>query len=221
MMPLGLILLVVIGILLLFGVLHNVMDRMRMNDKWAFAVVLGMLVGSWIPDIPLGAYLTVNIGGALIPLGVCVYLWIKAGTAWERIRALIAAVAAAGVMLLIDRYFPAEPVQMPFDVHYLYGIAAGLCAYVLGRSRRAALIAGILGVLLGDVFTLIWAWRRRIGSVLRMGGAGAMDAMVLSAVIAVLLCELIGETWEKLQGGTKKKHMTFENGEFVEAGGKR
>ena len=48
------------------------------------------------------------------------------------------------------------------------------------------------------------------------GGAGAFDATVIAGVFAVVLAEVIGETREKIQGGTAKKDMAFERGEFVQ-----
>ena len=37
------------------------------------------------------------------------------------------------------------------EPNYLYGIAGGVIAYLLGRSRRGAFIAGVVGVLQMDV----------------------------------------------------------------------
>ena len=45
---------------------------------------------------------------------------------------------------------------------------------------------------------------RGIPGTIRIGGAGFLDAVVISPIIAVLLVELIGETREKIQGGTSQ-----------------
>ena len=44
-----------------------------------------------------------------------------------------------------------------------------------------------------------------------------MDAVVISGLLAVLLAEVVGELRERLQGGTEKKHMRFDHGEFTSA----
>ena len=86
-MSLGMILLVVLALLILFGVLQRVLDRMALTDRQALLLVALIFVGGWLPDIRLGM-VSINIGGALVPLGVCVYLFFHAGTAKERMRAL-------------------------------------------------------------------------------------------------------------------------------------
>lgn len=47
-----------------------------------FLVAL-IFVGGWLPDLRLGMVSPLNIGGALVPFGVCVYLFFHAGTGKE------------------------------------------------------------------------------------------------------------------------------------------
>lgn len=215
-MSLGLVLLVAIGVLILFGVLQRVLDRMRLTDRQALLFVALIFVGGLIGDIPLGNAVKVNLGGAIVPLGLCVYLLIKADTAGEVWRGILAAVLSGAAVYLIGHYFPDEPEQMPFDPNWLYGVAAGVIAYLLGRSRRAAFIGGVGGVLLADTAQAIVNWSQGINQPLVLGGAGAMDAVVISGVIAVALCEVVGEILERMTRGTKKpEDRAFEGGEFV------
>ncbi len=215
-MSLGLILLIAVGILVLAGVAQRVLDKLRLTDKQAMLFVALIFLGGLIPDIPLGPMLSVNIGGALVPLGLCVYLWIKAGTAMERARSAIAAVLTAVAVYLIGHYFPNEPETMPMDPNYLYGIAGGVIAYLLGRSRRGAFIAGVVGVLLADAFQAAVNWAGGIEQPLNLGGAGAIDAVVISGLIAVLLGELVGEIVERISRGTHPDtRREFAGGEFI------
>lgn len=215
-MSLGLILLIAVGILVLAGVAQRVLDKIRLTDKQAMLFVALIFLGGLIPDIPLGPMLSVNIGGALVPLGLCVYLWIKAGTAMERARSAIAAVLTAVAVYLIGHYFPNEPETMPMDPNYLYGIAGGVIAYLLGRSRRGAFIAGVVGVLLADAFQAAVNWAGGIEQPLNLGGAGAIDAVVISGLIAVLLGELVGEIVERISRGTHPDtRREFAGGEFI------
>lgn len=200
-MSIGMILLVVISLLILFGVLQRVLDRMALTDRQALACVAAIFVGGWLPDIALGM-VTINIGGALIPLIVCVYLFLNAGTAKERIRAAVASVLTAAAIYAISLYYPADPIAMPtIDPMILYGVCGGLIAWLLGRSRRSAFIAGVLGVILADVISGLSVWLRGVNQPIRLGSAGALDAVVLAGVIGVLMCELVGELIERIRTG--------------------
>lgn len=208
-MSIGMVLLVVIALLILFGVLQRVLDRMALTDRQALACVALIFIGGWLPDISLGM-VTLNIGGAIVPLAVCVYLFLNAGTGKERIRALVASVLTGAVIYVIGLYFPADPVAMPFDPMILYGLCGGIVAWLLGRSRRSAFIAGVLGIILADAAVGVVNWSRGINQVVHLGGAGALDAIVLSGVSAVLLCELFGEIMERIAHG--RAHAPHEDG---------
>ena len=199
-MSLGMILLVVLALLILFGVLQRVLDRMALTDKQALLLVALIFVGGWLPDIRLGM-VSLNIGGALVPFGVCVYLFFHAGTGKERVRCLVASVLTAAVIYVIGLFFPADPVTMPFDPMILYGLCGGIIAWLMGRSRRSAFIAGVLGVILADAAAGVVSWTRGVNQALVLGGAGALDAVVLSGVTAVMLCELFGEIMERIARG--------------------
>ena len=199
-MSIGMILLIIIALLILFGVLQRVLDRMALTDRQALACVALIFIGGWLPDISLGR-VTLNIGGALVPLAVCVYLFLNAGTGKERIRALVASVLTGAVVYVIGLYCPADPVAMPFDPMILYGLCGGIVAWLLGRSRRSAFIAGVLGIILADAAVGVVNWSRGIQQAVHLGSAGALDAIVLSGVSAVLLCELFGEIMERIAHG--------------------
>ena len=68
---------------------------------------------------------------------------------------------------------------------------------MLGRSRRCAFICGIAGIVLADIASAVGAWIQGYNVPLVLGGAGIADAVVISGVTAVLLCELIGEIIER------------------------
>ncbi len=208
-MSIGMILLIVIALLILFGVLQRTLDRMALTDRQALLLVALIFLGGWLPDIRLGPVI-VNIGGALIPLGVCVYLFFHAGTGKERGRCLFASVLSAAAITALSWFFPADPTAMPFDPLLLYGAAGGAVAWLLGRSRRSAFIAGVLGVILADVAGGVSVLLRGIDQPISLGGAGAVDAIVLSGVTAVMLCELVGEFMERIRTG--KAHAPHEDG---------
>ena len=200
-MSIGMILLVVLSLLILAGMLQRTLDRMALTDRQALCVLAAIFIGGWLPEIDLGLF-TLNIGGALIPLIICVYLLLNAGSMKERVRALVASFLTAASIFAISLIIPADPAQMPMlDPMILYGAAGGVIAWLLGRSRRSAFIAGVLGVILADMITGISLWMRGVNQVTHLGGAGALDAVVLAGVIGVLCCELWGEIMERIKTG--------------------
>lgn len=216
-MYVGMILLVIAAILVLFGVGQRVLDRMRLTDRQALVWMAAILIGGFIPNIALGSRFAMNIGGFLVPLGLCVYLFVKADTTGERGRAVVSAVLSGALVWAIGVWFPNEPETMPFDVNYLYGIAAGVLACILGRSRRAAFIGGAMGIILADVAQGIMNWANGIDQTLVLGGAGGFDAIVISAFTAVLLRELVGEAQERMTRETGEPQRVFEDGEIHQA----
>ncbi len=218
-MPFGLTILIVVSILILFGVGQRILDRMRLSDKAAIAFLAAIFIGSLIPDIALGRNFSINVGGAVIPMVLVIYLFVKADTGQEKGRAVLATVLAGAGIFLAGRLLPSEPETMIVDPNYVYGIIAGIIAYLFGRSRRASFIAGVSGVILADLAQGVENIIRNIPAPIRLGTAGMVDTVLISGFLAVILAEVVGEFRERLQGGTSKKNMHFENGEFTSAVG--
>jgi uncharacterized membrane protein len=214
-MSLGMIFLIGISVLILVGVSQRVLDRLRLNDKVALAFVVAIIVGGLLPDINITNIFGFNIGGFLVPFALAVYLFVKADTGWERTRSVIAALIAGVAIYFAGKLLPHEPEAMLMNTNYLYAILGGVIAYLFGRSRRAAFIAGIVGMIIADVIQLGINYATNIQSPIILGGGGGFGSTVIAGILAVLIAEVIGETREKLQGGTAKKHMHFEHSEFA------
>ena len=215
-MTFGLILLIIAGVLVLLGAGQRVLDKLRLTDRQALLFIALIIAGGFIPDIPVTALFSFNIGGALIPLALCVYLWLKADTTGERVRAIIAALVTGAAVYLLGRLMPDEPESIVIDPGYMHGLAAGIIGYIFGKSRRGAFIAGVVGVMLSSVFTAVQVWNQGIDQRLVLGGAGAFDVIVISGLIAVLLSELIGEIFERIKRGQQRPTRIFKNGEFIQ-----
>lgn len=201
-MSVGMVLLTVIAVLVFFGVLQRILDRMYLTDRMALVLIAAMFIGTLLPNIELGM-VAINIGGAVIPLGVCVYLFCKADEGKERLRALIGSLVTAAAVYGLSVLLPDEPEQMWMDPNWLYGLAGGAIAWILGRSRRGAFICGVVGVILADIATAVVNWSKGIDQQLVLGGAGIGDTVVISGILAVLLAELVGELVERI---VRKKH---------------
>ena len=214
-MSVGLTLLVIVTILVLLGVCRGVLDKMGLNDRQALIITGALFVGGLIPDIPLGGEVYVNIGGALIPLAVCVYLIVRAGTAKERVRALIGALVTGLAVYWLVRFMPDEPEAIAFDPNYIYGLAGGLTAYLLGRSRRGAFVAGVLGVMGADIYQAVELRARGVNQALHLGGAGAVDVIVIAGLTGVILAEVVGEIIERVtRGATRDESREFKDGKI-------
>lgn len=214
-MTIGMILLMIAAILILLGVGQRVLDRLHLSDRMALLFIGLILVLGFVPDIRLSPIFAFNLGGAVVPLALCVYLFIKADTAWERWRCVIASILTGGAVFLIGRFSPDEPERMWIDPIILNGLAAGVIAYILGRSRRCAFIAGVIGMMLAGTANAVYVWHQGVAQDFTLGGAGAADGIVVAGLVGVLLAELLGEIIERMKRGTQRPTREFRNGEFI------
>lgn len=203
-MPLGLIVLLAVAALIFFGAAHRVLDRLHLTDVQALVVVALLATGSFV-DLPVRlppAEVTLNVGGALLPLALAVYVLARAGTGLERGRALVGAAVTGAVLWGISRMTDFEPgFGSILDPLWLVGLVGGGVGYLSGRSRRGAFVAATLGVLSLDVIHLIQSLSAPGPVRVAIGGAGAFDAVVVAGILAVGLAEAVGEGLERLQGG--------------------
>ena len=214
-MTIGMSILIVVAILILLGVGQRVLDRMRLNDKLALLFIALIIGLGFVPDIRVTDVFAFNLGGAVVPLALCIYLFVKADTAWERWRSILASIITGAAIFAIGVFAPDEPETITVDPIILYGLAAGLIAYIFGRSRRCAFIAGVIGMMLSDTANAIYVWSKGVPQDFVLGGAGAADGIVIAGIVAVLLAELLGEVIERMKRGTQRPTREVRNGEFV------
>lgn len=135
-----------------------------------------------------GTIIAVNVGGALVPAVVSLYLLIK-NDSWG-----LALVATGCVALVCNRV--AHPVQglgIALPV-FVPGLTAGIVALVLSRRHAASLayIGGSMGTLVGADLLNLGAIRRMGAPVASIGGAGTFDGIFLAGILAVLIASLSG-----------------------------
>ncbi|HHT49159.1 MAG TPA: DUF1614 domain-containing protein [Firmicutes bacterium] len=211
-MSIGLLLLIGVGILILLGLAQQVLDRLYLNDKQALIILAAMVVGSFI-DLPLyrgDPPVSINIGGAIIPLALSIYVLYRAGTAKETKRGILGSVLVGGIIYGVSKLYHFDTHTGFIEPQYLWGILAGLTAYLIGRSRRLAFIGATMGVILVDLAHAVEAGLTGRFSPTRIGGAGVLDTVVLAGLIGVVLAEVIGETRESLQGGPDRSSERAE-----------
>ena len=210
-MSVGMILLTATAILVFFGAAQRVLDKLYLSDRMALVLIAIMFFGTLLPNLVFGS-VSISLGGAVIPVGICLYLLIKADTGKERLRAFMGSVLTAAIIYAASSFMPDEPESILIDPMYLYGIVGGLVAYFLGRSRRAAFICGVLGVLWADIAVDVVNRLNGIQQPLVLGGAGVFDAMIISGLIGVVLAELTGEILERIfRGKARPVESTVES----------
>lgn len=205
-MPIGVLLLVGVVLLIFFGVAQRVLDRLHLTDKAAILFLVAMIAGSFI-RIPIASAprVAINVGGGIVPIVLAGYVLSKAGTTKEWARAIISSLVTGVAIYLVATYLfnnAGHSYREIVDPQYVYAAIGGIVAYIAGRSRRSAFIAGVLGFLVYDLINLYQSIARGYTSnSIYIGGAGMFDTLVISGIIAVALAEIVGETRERLGGG--------------------
>jgi uncharacterized membrane protein len=144
-----------------------------------------------IPHVEYGEAITVvavNVGGALIPTAVSIYLLSKSAPS-TIILSLIGVVAVALVTHAVARPVKGVGIATPA---FIPPIAAAVAALILSpaQPRTIAYVAGVLGTLIGADLLNLRKIPKLGAPVASIGGAGTFDGVFLSGIIAVLLAGL-------------------------------
>ncbi len=128
--------------------------------------------------------IAINVGGAIIPLGFCVFLIVQQPLPW--IGLLLAIAFTCVVSYLLSRPVANMGIGMPVLVA---PITAAITAIILApqHSSPVAYISGTLGVLLGADILRLKDIRQLAVPIASIGGAGTFDGIFLTGLIAVLL----------------------------------
>jgi uncharacterized membrane protein len=209
------IFLVMLVALVVLGALRHAYVSLGVSPRAAMLLLLATLVGSYFnvpiavlpPEalqsdtvidffgmqyaVPLvenlpGTVIAVNVGGAVIPTIMSVYLlvtrqlWVT-GTIATVVVALVLhwlATPVAGLGIAVPVFFPA--------------IVTAVVALLLSRREAAPLayIGGSLGTLIGADLTNLDKVRGLGAPVASIGGAGTFDGIFLTGILAVLLAGL-------------------------------
>jgi uncharacterized membrane protein len=140
-----------------------------------------------VPQVEYGQRITVvaiNVGGALIPTAVSLYLM------WKAPSSILYCLVGVAVVAIVTRVV-ARPVKGVGIVTpaFIPPIIAAVMAFVLpsGAPRIVAYVAGVLGTLIGADLSNLNVIPKLGAPVASIGGAGTFDGVFLSGIIAVLL----------------------------------
>jgi uncharacterized membrane protein len=210
-------LLVVALALLELRILRYAYERMGIHPRYVMTVLLLSLLGSYV-NVPVAelppeqvlsgrvvevggipyvipeveewprTVIAVNVGGALIPALLSLYLLAR-----NRLfaRGLVAVAVVAALVHWLARPVRGVGITVPTFVPPL---AAALVAVVLYPPRAPALayVAGSLGTLIGADLLNLGKLQGLGAPVASIGGAGTFDGVFLSGVLAVLLAPVGG-----------------------------
>ncbi len=213
----GIVLLVGASILIFLGLAHRVLDQLYLSDRGGLFFIGALIAGSFI-NIPIwrDPLVTLNIGGALLPISLALYVLFKAGSGKEWLRSIIGIVLTTGVLYGVNRLYRFDTNYGIIEPQFLWAIIAGVVAYIAGRSRRLAFIIAVLGILSMDIVHVFTVRGMGTNVPTQIGGGGVFDTIVIAGVLAVLLAEIVGESREAMQGGPSRGDHPAELSEALD-----
>jgi len=130
--------------------------------------------------------LAINVGGAIIPTGVSIYLLVKDSIGWQ---AAVGVAVVTVIVHLIARPVRGQGIVVPGFIPPL--LAAGIALAVAPHmAAPVAYVSGTLGTLIGADLTNIDRIGELGGGEASIGGAGTFDGVFLSGIVAVLLVSI-------------------------------
>jgi len=128
--------------------------------------------------------IVVNVGGALVPVAFSLYLISHTGL--HTLEVVVTILAVAFVADRLSMPIPGIGIGMPV---LIAPITAALVASLLDAEHRAPLayIGGTLGVLIGADLMRLKDIRGLGSPIASIGGAGTLDGVFVTGIVAVLL----------------------------------
>jgi uncharacterized membrane protein len=210
------VLLVVVLVVVQLHIFGYVYERIGIKPQYVFSVLLASLLGSYI-NIPVaelsgeriadsqviifygmryvvpvvrdwpGTVIALNVGGAVVPTILSVYLLAK-----HRLygRGLLAIAIVAAVVYMLAYPIAGLGIAVPVFVPPL---ATTVVAVTLSWQKAAPLayISGSLGTLIGADLLNLGKIRGLGAPVASIGGAGTFDGIFVTGILAVLLASFI------------------------------
>jgi uncharacterized membrane protein len=206
----GLFLLVVV--LIQINVLRYAYTRLGVSSGTALLLLMGSLIGSYI-NIPVarfperevqtaqdlsffgmhyvvpmvvdwpGTVIAVNVGGAVIPALLSLYLLFR-NDLW--INGIVTTAIVTAIVHWLAYPVPGVGIAVPI---FVPPVATAIVAVLIARHHAAALayVGGSLGTLIGADLLNLGVVQELGAPVASIGGAGTFDGIFLTGIMAVLL----------------------------------
>ncbi|MGH8067828.1 MAG: DUF1614 domain-containing protein [Candidatus Entotheonellia bacterium] len=194
------------------GILGYAYEKMGIDRRYVFAVLLFSLLGSYV-NIPVAelpaeqvasdqvithfgmryvipkvehwprTVIAVNVGGAVIPAVLSLYLLVKTGM---YIRGLVGVAVVTIVVHLLA--YPVKGMGIAVPV-FIPPVIAAVTALLLSRQSASSLayICGSLGTLIGADLLNLGKVQELGAPIVSIGGAGRFDGIFMTGILAVLL----------------------------------
>jgi uncharacterized membrane protein len=210
---LGLFLLVVVLVAIVeIGILGYAYEKVGVDRRWVFTLLVLSLVGSGV-NIPVAelppervlsgeevvffgmryvvpmvedwprTVIAINVGGAVIPTLLSLYLIVKNGL-WA--PSLVAIAVVAAIVHALARPVRGVGIAVPGLVPPLVAATTAL-AMSRGSAPALAYVAGSLGTLIGADLLNLGRIQGLGAPIASIGGAGTFDGIFMSGILAVLL----------------------------------
>ena len=206
------LLLIILLILVQIGVVSIAMDKLGLSQQSIILILFASLFGSLVnlplftihsdavnqaPHIPVPriifsqvrsyegkTVIAINVGGALIPVFISLYLLNSYEIPFANV------LTAIGIVAIVS-YFFSRPIHgMGIGIPiFVAPFTAALTAMFMQTDYTAPLayIAGTLGILIGADLLRLPTVRSMATPVASIGGAGTFDGIFLTGIFAVLL----------------------------------
>lgn len=194
------------------GIIQYAYEKIGIDRRYVFALLAASLLGSYV-NIPVGSLpeermysrrvvsffgmkyvipivheqpktvIAINLGGAVIPVLLSLFLILRHGVA---LQALLAAAVVSLVVHGAARPLPGVGIAVPM---FIPPLIAASTALLLSPDAAPviAYVAGTLGTLIGADLMNLKKLRGLGAPVASIGGAGTFDGIFLAGIIAVLL----------------------------------
>jgi uncharacterized membrane protein len=204
-------------VLVEIGILQYVFESLGVNRRYMMALLLLCLLGSYV-NIPIGhlpshivrsgqvvdffgvqyvvpvlidspgTVLAVNLGGAVIPFLLSIFLVVK-HRLYE--QSLLAVGLVALLVHTMAKPVPGVGIAVPI---FIPPLVTAVVAVLLAHRNPAPLayIAGSMGTLVGADLLNLNKVRELGAPVASIGGAGKFDGIFLTGVVAVVLAGFLG-----------------------------
>ena len=210
---LGLFLLIVLLVAVIeVGILGYAYEKVGVDRRWIFTLLMLSLVGSGV-NIPVAelppervlsgeevvffgmryvvpmvedwprTVIAINVGGAVIPTLLSLYLVVKNGL-WA--PSLVAVAVVAAIVHALASPVRGVGIAVPGLGPPLVAAATAL-AMSRGSAPALAYVAGSLGTLIGADLLNLGRIRGLGAPIASIGGAGTFDGIFMSGILAVLL----------------------------------
>jgi len=173
-------------LLSLLGSQINIPVKRIKNDiSYIEPVISFMGIRYRIPKAsPRGTILAVNLGGAIVPFCLSLYLMVK----WNMfLTPILCTVIVALITFKMARPVPGLGIAIPLFIPPIVSALVAVLVSPEGYAAVNAYISGTMGTLIGADIMHLKDIPRLKAPMASIGGAGTFDGIFLTGVIAVLL----------------------------------